>query len=315
MIRTLAITNDSNIIQDAPLEELRNPAIKWYWVDFSTPTEEESRALRDFFHFHPLAIEDCFHFLQRPKLDYYEGYHFLVLHSLNPKTLSPEELDIFWSDQYIVTFHLEPSKEIDTAWERMLKTSTTTSQGVIHVVHQILDKVVDQYFPSVYQIEDSLIQLEAEETSSRGTDELFQIRRELVQVRRTVFPMRDLLYRILNSERIQIPKKYKAYFTDIYDHLLKLAESIESNRELTTDIRDSYISLNSNRMNSIMMTLTVITTIFMPLTFIAGIYGMNFEHMPELTWRYGYFLVLGIMAVIGISMFFWFKAKGWFKNN
>lgn len=314
MIRTLAITNDSNIIQDAPLEELRNTNIKWYWVDFSTPTEEESKALRDFFQFHPLAIEDCYHFLQRPKLDYYEGYNFLVLHSLNPRTLSPEELDIFWSDQYIVTFHLEPSKEIDTTWEKILKAPNITNQSTIHVLYQILDKVVDQYFPSVYQIEDSLIQLEAEETSNRGTDELFQIRRELVELRRTVFPMRDLLYRILNSERLQIPKKHRAYFTDIYDHLLKLAESIESNRELTTDIRDSYISLNSDRMNRVMMTLTVITTIFMPLTFIAGIYGMNFEYMPELTWRYGYFIVLGVMVIVGFLMFFWFKAKGWFEK-
>ncbi|MFC3885466.1 magnesium/cobalt transporter CorA [Bacillus songklensis] len=315
MIRSIAVTNDSKLIQDVPLERLLHSDIKWYWVDFSLPTEEESKALHDFFHFHPLAIEDCFHFLQRPKLDYYEGYNFLVLHSLNPKTLLPEELDIFWGDHYLVTFHLESSMEIKTVWERMLKASNTINQSVVYVLYQILDKVVDQYFPSVYRIEDSLIQIEAEETANRGTDELFQIRKELLRLRRTVFPMRDLLYRILESERIQIPKKNKAYFKDIYDHLLKLAESIESNRELTTDIRDSYISLNSNRMNSIMMTLTVITTIFMPLTFIAGIYGMNFEYMPELTWRYSYFIVLGVMVVIGLSMFWWFKAKGWFKSN
>ena len=124
--------------------------------------------------------------------------------------------------------------------------------------------------------------------------------------------MRDLLYRIINSEKIADVRVQLAYFTDIYDHLLKLAEMLETNREMTADLRDSYDSLRSNRMNSIMKTLTVITTIFMPLTFIAGVYGMNFVHMPELEWQDGYFLVLGVMLLLGIGMFLWFKRKGWF---
>ncbi len=108
-------------------------------------------------------------------------------------------------------------------------------------------------------------------------------------------------------------KERQLYFHDIYDHLLKLSEMIETNREITADIRDSYLSLNSNRMNNIMMTFTAITTIFMPLSFIAGIYGMNFDYMPELHWKYGYFVVLAAMAVIGMTMFVWFKRNGWFQ--
>jgi magnesium transporter len=103
------------------------------------------------------------------------------------------------------------------------------------------------------------------------------------------------------------------YFTDIYDHLLKLTAIIESNRELTSDMRDHYMSIKADRMNSIMLTLTVVTVIFMPLTFIAGIYGMNFEYMPELKWHYGYFAVLGLMAIVGVSMYIWFKRKGWLE--
>jgi magnesium transporter len=121
-----------------------------------------------------------------------------------------------------------------------------------------------------------------------------------------------LLYRMINSDKIPGVKEQNIYYTDIYDHLLKLTEMIESNREMTADLRDSYNSLRSNRMNSIMKTLTVITTIFMPLTFIAGVYGMNFVNMPELQWAGGYYLIIGVMVVLGLGMYLWFRRKGWF---
>lgn len=123
--------------------------------------------------------------------------------------------------------------------------------------------------------------------------------------------MRDLLYRMLNSERLRNFHKDKIYFSDIYDHLLKLSSMIESSREMTADIRDNYLSVNSAKMNRNMMVLTVITTIFIPLTFIAGVYGMNFRYMPELNWRYGYFAVWIVMLIIAITMYLWFKNKGW----
>ena len=123
--------------------------------------------------------------------------------------------------------------------------------------------------------------------------------------------MKELLYRILNSEHLQDFRNSKKYFNDIYDHLLKLSDIIESNREMTADMRDSYLSINSHQMNKIMTILTIITSIFIPLTFVVGIYGMNFDFMPELRWKYGYFIILSVMAVGGIFMFLWFKIKGW----
>lgn len=143
-------------------------------------------------------------------------------------------------------------------------------------------------------------------------DDLFEIRHELLTLRHTINPMRDLLYRMLNSQHLEGVIKRNAYFSDIYDHLLKLSEMVESNRDITTDIRDSYISINSHQTNQVIQILTIITSIFAPLTFIAGIYGMNFVHMPELTTKYGYFATLIIMAIIATSMFIWFKRKGWF---
>jgi magnesium transporter len=224
-------------------------------------------------------------------------------------------VSLYIGEDYIVSFHIENLLELDEAWEWITKNQCYWEKGPIYVFHQIMDNIVDHFFPSLYQIEDRLDSLDQNidnKALHRLMEEVFQIRGNLLKLRRVVFSMRDLVYRILNSERLTGFKEHKLYFSDIYDHLLKLSEMIESSQEMTADMRDSYLSLNSNRMNANMMVLTVITTIFIPLTFVAGIYGMNFENMPELTWKYGYFLVLGIMALIGTSMLLWFKRKGWF---
>lgn len=144
-------------------------------------------------------------------------------------------------------------------------------------------------------------------------NEVFGIRSDLLKLRRTIIPMRDLLYRIVNTNMMKSDANRQAYFNDIYDHLLKLTEIVESNRDMTADLRDSYQTLNSNRMNAIMMTLTIVSTIFIPLTFIVGVYGMNFDNMPELHWKYGYFGVLIFMGLLVSGMLLWFKHKGWFR--
>ncbi|XID92772.1 magnesium/cobalt transporter CorA [Paenibacillaceae bacterium WGS1546] len=317
MLRIMAATDDGELLADVPLGRLADADIRWYWADFDCPSEEEARLLDDYFRFHPLAIEDCLHLLQRPKVDHYEDTHFFVLHALHPETLKAEEVDMFLCPAGLVTFHLNPSPEAEEAWRRMLDPEIRRNQDHHYAAYLIMDKLVDNYFPTLYKIEDQLNELE-EQGENRAnlqemTEQIYDIRADLLRIRRTVMPMRDLLYRILNSDKIAGLKRQYAYFGDIYDHLLKLTEMIESNREMTADLRDSYDSLRSYRMNSIMKTLTVMTTIFMPLTFIAGVYGMNFIHMPELEWPAGYYIVLGIMLAVGLGMFFWFKRKGWFN--
>ncbi|SDO42131.1 magnesium transporter [Paenibacillus sp. yr247] len=316
MIRSLAITTDFTVLHDVPLKQLLDTNIKWYWVDFHNPSEEEALHLKEHFRFHPLAIEDCFYLLQRPKMDHYENVHFFVMHAMNAKTLAAEEVDMFLGSNFIVTFHLHDSREIEDAWCRLSEQENLRSEGHIYAAYLVLDNLVDQYFPSVYQIEDQLDEIENNvhsESIEVLMNDIFEIRSRLLKLRRTIVPMRDLLYRVINTERLDQLREHLVFFTDIHDHLLKLSEMIESNRDMTADMRDSYISLNSNRMNTIMKTLTVITTIFMPLTFIAGIYGMNFSYMPELEWHWGYFAILLIMIGIGFGMFAWFWKKGWFK--
>jgi len=316
LLRILAVTDDRELLTDVPLHSLTDHNIKWFWVDFDSPKEEEIEYLDSYFHFHPLAIEDCLHLLQRPKVDHYEDTHFFVLHALHPETLKAEEVDIFLGPRGIVTFHLTPSQEVDETWRKMQDRNLHLNKDHNYVAYLIVDKLVDNYFPTLYKIEDQLNEIEDQGENRKDlqemTEQIYDIRHDLLRIRRTVIPMRDLLYRIINSDKIPGVKEEHAYFMDIYDHLLKLAEMIESNREMTADLRDSYDSLRSNRMNSIMKTLTVMTTIFMPLTFIAGVYGMNFVNMPELQWHYGYYIVVGVMLSLGVGMYVWFKRKGWF---
>jgi len=313
MIRTFAVSSDLQLLENLPFDRLFDLDIKWFWMDFDSPSEEETQILKTHFRFHPLAIEDCLHLLQRPKLDYYEGYDFFVLHTLNQSSLIPEEVDVFVGESFIVTFHLSPLSEITMVRQRLLEDKDILNRGALYIFYLLMDKIVDEYFPAVYKIEDELNDIETKAANKYLIEDVFEIRNHLLKLRRTIFPMRELLYRILNSERVIIPKDERMYFMDIYDHLLKLSDMIESNREMTNDIRDSYLSLNSHRLNNIMKTLTVMSSIFIPLTFIASIYGMNFEYMPELTVHWGYFGILGVMITIGTSLLFVLWRMGWFK--
>lgn len=318
MINFIAITNENNLETNINLHHADLSKYKWFWVDFDEPTDEEIKYLAYTFQFHPLAIEDCVQRLQRPKLDYYDDYTFYVTHIIREieKEIYKEELDVFVGEKFIVTFHRMPSKEVTQVWDRFSVQKNTEKWDTFYVFYQILDKIVDNYFPLIYKIEDELNKIEHNTTKKSMTDlmnELFDTRSMLLNLRHTVNPMRDLLYRMLNSHHLSGIREKREYFSDIYDHLLKLSEMVMSNREVTADIRDSYLSLNSHQTNNVMKVLTIITSIFAPLTFIAGIYGMNFENMPELTWKYGYFLSLGFMGIIGVLMYLWFKRKGWFK--
>ncbi|WP_040209596.1 magnesium/cobalt transporter CorA [Neobacillus jeddahensis] len=316
MIRIIAVDNNFDVLNNVEIAEVVNGDFRWYWIDFHQPSKEEIDFLRSPLSFHPLAIEDCVNHLQRPKLDYYEGYTFFVTQALNELSMSREEINFFLGENYIVTFHHQPSSVIDEVWERLTVSKTIEKWDPSHILYFVLDQMVDHYFPHVYQIEDMLSEID-ENSKGRSMetllDDLFGTRHRLLSLRHTITPMRDLLYRILNSQRETYIQGKHEYFSDIHDHLLKLTEMVEANRELTTDIRDSYISLNSHQTNHVMKVLTVITTIFMPITFIAGLYGMNFHYMPELSWKYGYFGSLFLMVIVTVAMSLWFKKKGWFK--
>jgi magnesium transporter len=317
MIRTLAVV-DQKVIINPPLERLDEIQADWVWVDFDSPAKKETNLLRSFFDFHPLAVEDCVNNLQRPKVEFYEEHLFYVVHALDEKTLEAKEVDLFTTKNMVVTFHKTEVPEIDFVWNYLKGLKTVPPElGKNELIHKLMDKLVDMYFPIMHRLEERVISIESNEDDEapKLINQIFDIRADLLSLRKTVVPMRELLYRILESKRVGLDADERSYFHDIYDHLLRLTDMMTSAREMTSDIRDNYISLNSYRMNNIMKTLTVITTIFMPLTFIAGLYGMNFVNMPELKSENGYFYVLGFMILLGVMMFLWFKKKGWFEQD
>lgn len=320
MIQYIGITNDNHLEKGDMVGNLDVTSYKWYWVDFSEPTEEEIKHLSDTFHFHPLAIEDCVQEFQRPKLDYFKHYTFFVTHAVREEKgeLIKDEIDFFLGENFIISFHKNPSVEVTKVWNDLINQTSLENWDPYLVFYELLDKIVDNYFPIIYKIEDELAKM-INNTDNQSMadlmDDLFETRNMLMRMLHSVNPMRDLLYRMLNSHHLNLNRigERREYYSDVHDHLLKLSEMVMSNREVTADIRDSYISLNSHQTNNVMKLLTIITSIFAPLTFIAGIYGMNFEYIPELSWKYGYFASLIVMAIIGISMLIWFKRKGWFK--
>ncbi len=224
-------------------------------------------------------------------------------------------MDIFIGDDFIVTFHRERYEEIDTIKRKLFNETIEINEPKDILLH-ILDDIVDNYFPFIYDIEDKVFNFEDRHnldiTTKTLIDDTFDLRQELLIIKRTVQPMKDLVYRMREGKVLHLSEQQFLYITHINDHLMKQMEMVDSSREMTSDIRDNYISLNSFKMNNIMKILTIYSVVFMPLTLIAGIYGMNFTNMPELEWHTGYYIVLIIMAVIAIIMLIVFKKKRWF---
>ena len=178
----------------------------------------------------------------------------------------------------------------------------------------LVSEIVEGYIPIISKIENRLDEIEETDSYTSGSkimDEVFDLRSDLLKLRRGLLPMRELIHRFLVSRRVEMTDNDRKYFHDIYDDLVQQTEIIEANRELASDIRENFMTYNSLKSNNIMMTLTVISTIFLPLTFIVGLYGMNFKNMPELEWQYGYFIVVAIMFGIAFGMLWIFKKKGW----
>ncbi|WP_156289555.1 magnesium/cobalt transporter CorA [Oceanobacillus salinisoli] len=315
MIQILAVNSENERTLDRNLDNFQFEHYKWWWIDFNKPTEEEIKKLDKILNFHPLAIEDCIQGQQRPKMDYYDDFSLVVTHTIGENHYNQHEIDFFLGDHFIVTFHLTDLIEVNQVWNELIKRKDIDNWDEFRVFYEVFDKVVDNFFPIIYELEDQINDVEENPnhlSMNLLLDRLFELRHELLKLRHTINPIRDLLYRILNSHHLEGIHSRREYFADIYDHLLKLSEMVDSNRDITNDIRDNFISLNSYQQNQVIQILTIITSIFAPLTFIAGIYGMNFVNMPELEWHYGYFIILGIMLLVSIIMIFWFRKKGWF---
>ena len=288
------------------------------WVDLETPSEEDAQILSSLFDFHPLAVEDCLTESHLPKLDDFGDYLFLVLHGARrgdtEGTFATLELNFFLGKRYLVSYHHHLSRSIDRTKARCLKNSLTMARGMDFLLYEILDGTVDNYFPVLDDF-DAVVD-ELEHDMNRNPDKqtlnrIFSLKRDGMHLRRVTSPQREIVNRLSRDHFEVINKQAAIYFRDVYDHLLRIEGLAESYKDLTTGFLEAYLSVVSNRLNEIVKLLTVFMVVMMPLTVITGIYGMNFDHIPELKSPYGYYGVLGVMVGVVVIMLGFFRRKKW----
>ncbi len=278
------------------------------------------QAVGDRFGFHPLALEDVLNVPQRPKVDRYENHLLIVLREVRYPE-ETEQVSLFLSDRLVVTFQERAGDPFDPVRDRLRKgLGRLRSEGADYLAYALCDAVVDAFFPVLEKLGDEVEVLEETVIDAPTPVVLRQIRgvkRQLLDVRRAVWPARDAMNELLREDSNLIKPGTRVFLRDCYDHTIQVMDMVETYREMASSLVDEYISSVSNRMNEIMKVLTVMASIFIPLTFIAGIYGMNFDHraspynMPELYTRYGYPAVLLLMMAVGGGMLYYFRRKKW----
>lgn len=294
------------------------------WVDVIAPTPADFDLLRKEFGFHEMALDDVVQHNERPKLDAYDDFYFLVLYSVefNPTTteIDEHEIDIFVGKNYMVTVHQSHFPEVDQLAARWERNNAQLSSSVGVLLYSLIDAMIDDYIPVLDAIADLTEEIEARifgVFDPGAQAQIFQLKKELLNLRRVLVPERDVLLRLSRRELTLIEGHTEVYFQDVYDHVVRATDSVDLYRDLLNSALDSYLSLSSNQLNIVFRTLTSVSIILMSVTFIAGVYGMNFNpdaspyNMPELNTRYGYLATLAFMAVVAGVLYAIFHRKRW----
>lgn len=284
--------------------------------------------LQRIFDIHPLALADVVNVPQRPKVDVYDRYLFAITRMGLPTEnggLHTEQVSLFVGKDFVLTFQETHGDCLDPVRERIRKgTGMIRRSGADYLAYAILDALVDGYFPLVEAVGERIEDLEDGVVLSPepgALREVYALRRDLLEIRRGVWPQREALNALLHDESGFFSKNVRPYLRDCYDHVVQILEIAETQRELASGLLDVYLSSIANRTNEVMKILTVVTTIFIPLSFIAGVYGMNFDpdrspwNMPELRWRHGYFFALSLMLAVALLLLGFFWRKGWLRSS
>ncbi|MBI4317093.1 MAG: magnesium/cobalt transporter CorA [Chloroflexi bacterium] len=293
------------------------------WLDLHDPDEQEIEMLGREFGFHRLAIDDVRRGHQRPKVDEYEDYYFIVLYSATydaerkggASGFRSSEVDMFVGRNYVVSVHEERVPELEEAIRRWEANPEMVHDGSVgFLLYTICDSIVDNYFPMMDAIEDEIDLIEEKvfvAFSQETIADIFVLRKDLLAVRKIVSPARDVLNALTRRDIPLLDTVNVIYFADVYDHLLRVSDMIETYRDLLSSALDGYLSMTSNNLNQIMKILTAGSIILMSMSLIAGIYGMNFRLIPELEWPFGYAWALGLMALVAMVLFVLFRRRTW----
>jgi len=289
------------------------------WVDLSNPTETEGKILADYFHFHELAIEDALGEVLQPKIEPYDGYLYLVLHAIDFKASQHEfathEVDLFLSERYLVSVHDETSRSIDRLLEVCPKHDFILAEGTDALLHRIVDSMVDNYRPEVEKLEQRLDEIEDrvfDRPSPSDIKRILGLKKDVGSLRRVVTPQRDVVGRLARREFEVVTQPISYRFRDVYDHLVRMTEEANIFLDRVTGILDAHLSFTSNRLNQVMKVLTIISTVFMPLTVLTGMYGMNVK-LPMFPGGEDaqFWWIFAIMLVIAVTMYSIFRRDRW----
>ena len=279
---------------------------------------ENLQKLGECYHLHPLILEDILNTDQRPKIEDFDDYIYIVLRLINynqDKEVTSEQISLILGRNFVISLQESDGAVFAPILER-LRTSKgrIRKSGADYLVYTLMDIIVDNYFVVLEKFGEALEYLEEEVVTKPSTQTLQDIHRfkyDMIMLRKSVWPLREVIGRLERRESDLIQEATGIYFKDVYDHTIVAIDNIETYRDILSGMLDIYLSSISNRLNEIMKVLTIIATIFMPLTFLAGVYGMNFKHMPELEWTWGYPASLGLMLGISLTMLFFFRRKRW----
>ncbi len=328
MIRSLYYQPKQALRTDVQLDEFpkviqnRNGVL---WVDFSNEAPDICEPILQQFGFHPLSIDDALQETHSPKLDDWSDYLYIVINymHLNGEVngtwdTEVDELDVFLGPNYVVTHHDRPLPSIDATWTACQRDLRHVQEGADHLLYKIIDNVVADYMPIVERIDEAIDAIEDEvfdRPAPNTLERIFALKRVLLAMRRILLPQREVLNKLARDDYRVIDHKDRIFFRDIYDHLVRLHDLNESLRDLVGGALDTYLSVINNRMNEIMKTLTLITTLFMPITFITGFFGMNFfEPVAQLvgwTTREAFLFTLGLLTLMPVGMYFWMRRRTW----
>jgi magnesium transporter len=325
MIRSLYYVPGQPIQKDLPPEqfpELTKNEQAVLWVDFISEPPAVCQPILEEFGFHPLAIDDALQETHVPRLDDWGEYLYIVFNYMDMDGDSWEakvdELDVFLGKNYIVTHHDNRIAAVDETWVVCDRDERNVQEGADHILYRIADYLMANYMPTVEKIDDAIDQMESQvfkRPSPTTLEKLLEIKRVLVAMRRIIIPQREVLNKLARDDYPVIDQKDRVFFRDIYDHLVRLHDLNESLRDLVGSVLDTYLSVTNNRMNEVMKTLTVITTIFMPLTFLTGYFGMNFfeplGNLREWTTELVFYITLFIITILPFIMYIWMRRHTW----
>lgn len=292
------------------------------WIELQQKDHACDVLLAKQLNLHPLTIEDIWASRSQPKLEDYDNYLYIIVHGIEAKGTKIKliELDLVIGPTWVITY--DQQHLVDAVRDQLDHQPKLLGKGPAWIAHAILDTAVDRFLPVIDDLDHQIEKLENEVLAKAGTKagppvlrKILGFKRMLLGLRRMSIHQREILLRLARGEFDEIPAEMTPFYRDVYDHFLRVTDLVESYRDLVTSALEAYLSVQSNRMNEIMKTLTLSATVMLPLTVIAGVYGMNFEHMPELKWYWGYPAALGLMAVVAISLLFWFRSRGWIGNK